>query len=216
MKLGSSSVAVDLKLPQSARSQLHSLTAAGAPAAPGAITAAWLVIADVEVGADGKNGGFSFNILATLPDGGQGSREVKVGQLGTFTWPTEDGSHGGHAGHLAPITSTRGANRGADLMMGADELVQLRITAGNAVTLTAAERERKLSRAMVYDRYGGSAKTNNVYYADDLALLQLASPYPATRSKRLAWRAQEAFFLTRRSQAKVSRTPTRALSVVSI
>ncbi|MCK1744137.1 tyrosinase family protein [Bradyrhizobium sp. 139] len=106
MTLGSSSVAVDLNLPQSARSQLHSLTAAGAPAAPGAITAAWLVIADVEVGADGKNGGFSFNILATLPDGPQGSRQVKVGQLGTFTWPTDDGSHGGHAGHLAPVTLT--------------------------------------------------------------------------------------------------------------
>lgn len=75
--------------------------------------------------------------------------------------------------------STRGANPGADLIMSAEDLVQFRITADNAVTLTATERERNLSRAIVYDRYSGSAKTNNVYYADDLALLQLASPYPA-------------------------------------
>ncbi|MDA9406528.1 tyrosinase family protein [Bradyrhizobium sp. CCBAU 45384] len=104
--LGASSVAVDLKLPQSAQTQLHSLTTAGTPPGPGAITAAWLVLEDVEIGTDGKNGGFSFNILATLPDGQQGTRQVKVGQLGTFTWPTDDGGHGAHAGHLAPVSLT--------------------------------------------------------------------------------------------------------------
>ncbi|WP_158511661.1 trypsin-like serine protease [Bradyrhizobium sp. CCGE-LA001] len=75
--------------------------------------------------------------------------------------------------------SKRGANSGADLIMGAEELLQFRITADNAVTLTATERERKLSRAIVYGRYGGSAKINDIYYSDDLALLQLSSPYPA-------------------------------------
>jgi tyrosinase len=104
--LGASSVAVDLKLPQSAQTQLHSLTTTGAPAGPGAITSAWLVLENVEIGADGRNGGFSFNILATLPDGQQGSRQVKVGQLGTFTWPSDDGSHGAHGGNLAPVTLT--------------------------------------------------------------------------------------------------------------
>ncbi|MCS3894063.1 hypothetical protein M2171_003196 [Bradyrhizobium japonicum USDA 38] len=53
--LGASSVAVDLKLPQSAQTQLHSLATAGAPTGPGAITAAWLVLDDVAIGADGKD-----------------------------------------------------------------------------------------------------------------------------------------------------------------
>lgn len=104
--LGASSVAVDLKLPQSAQTQLHNLNSAGASVGPGAVTAAWLVLEDVEIGPDGKDGGFSFNILAVLPDGQQGTRQVKVGQLGTFTWPSDNGGHAAHGGQLAPVTLT--------------------------------------------------------------------------------------------------------------
>ncbi|MFK4380818.1 hypothetical protein [Bradyrhizobium sp. USDA 223] len=51
----------------------------------------------MELGANGADGGFSFNIFASLPDGQQGARQIKVGQLGTFTWPSEGEAMAGTA-----------------------------------------------------------------------------------------------------------------------
>jgi secreted trypsin-like serine protease len=73
----------------------------------------------------------------------------------------------------------RGAEAGADLVQNAAQLAKLIVSADNVMTLTESERERRLVRAIVYGRYGGLGPTNGVYYSDDLALLQLASPYPA-------------------------------------
>lgn len=65
-------MAVDLKLPSSAQSQLHGLAKAGASIGLGEITGAWLIVYHMEIGGDGQNGDFSFNILATLADGPHG------------------------------------------------------------------------------------------------------------------------------------------------
>lgn len=103
--LGANSVAVNLELPQTARTQLHKFTTSIAATEPGAITGAWLVLDDVKIGADGTKGGFSFNIFVALPNGALGSRQVKVGQLGKFTWPTARADHA-HGGQPQPVTLT--------------------------------------------------------------------------------------------------------------
>jgi hypothetical protein len=84
LSLGNRSVAVDMKLPEAAQTQLPSFTMSAVPRSADEITGAWLVLENVEIGPDGQDGGFRFNIIATLPDS---SRRVKLGQLGTFTWP---------------------------------------------------------------------------------------------------------------------------------
>jgi hypothetical protein len=96
LSLGGRSVAVDLKLPETSQTQLHSFANSVAPSGADALTGAWLVLNDVEIGPDGQNGGFSFNILATLPDDGKGVKTVKLGQLGTFTWPGATGAADAH------------------------------------------------------------------------------------------------------------------------
>jgi V8-like Glu-specific endopeptidase len=75
--------------------------------------------------------------------------------------------------------ASRGAVSGQDLIYEAGALDGFLVTADNVVTLTAQERERKLARAIVHGRYGGSAQVDGVHFRDDLALLQLESPYPA-------------------------------------
>jgi tyrosinase len=101
LSLGDRSVAVDLKLPQPAQTQLHALAESKATE----ITGAWLVLENVEIGPDGKEGGFSFSVKATLPDGAGGTREVQLAELGTFTWPASTGAQGHDHGY-APITLT--------------------------------------------------------------------------------------------------------------
>jgi hypothetical protein len=75
--------------------------------------------------------------------------------------------------------ASRGASPDNDLVQNADDLTGFLITADNVMTLSEDERTRQLTRAYVYGRYGGSGPTNDVYYSDDLSLIQLASPYPA-------------------------------------
>jgi tyrosinase len=101
LSLGSRSVAVDLKLPSPAQTQLHAL----AVTQPTEITGAWLVLENVEIGPDGQDGGFSFSVKATLPDGSGGTREVELAELGTFTWPARTGAQGHEHGYK-PITLT--------------------------------------------------------------------------------------------------------------
>jgi hypothetical protein len=93
LSLGNQSVAVDMKLAPATQNQLHTFAAATAPSD---ITGAWLVLENVEIGPDGAEGGFSFSIKVTLPDASGGVRELKLGQLGRFTWPAatpKDGTH---------------------------------------------------------------------------------------------------------------------------
>lgn len=84
--------------------------------------------------------------------------------------------------------ASQGAAPGKDLEKDASQLTDLLVTADNVMTLNDQERERPLARAIVYGRYGGMGPTNGVYYSDDLALLQLASPYPgdAVETARVA------------------------------
>jgi tyrosinase len=102
LSLGNRSVAVDMKIPQATQTQLQAFAASNAPAGGAGITGAWLVLENVEIGPDGQNGGFSFSIKATLPDG---SRPVTLGQLGTFTWPIT-AAQDAHDHDRAPITLT--------------------------------------------------------------------------------------------------------------
>jgi tyrosinase len=102
LSLGNRSVAVDMKLPQATQTQLHTFAASSAPAGPAGITGAWLVLENVEIGPDGQDGGFSFSVKATLPDG---SRKVTLAQLGTFTWPSTS-AQDAHDHGYAPITLT--------------------------------------------------------------------------------------------------------------
>jgi hypothetical protein len=83
---------------------------------------------------------------------------------------------------------SKGAAEGTDLGLAAEQLRDLRVSADNAMTLTDEERERQPALAVVYGRYGGFGPTNGVYYSDDLALIQLSSPYPAeaVESARIA------------------------------
>lgn len=66
-----------------------------------------------------------------------------------------------------------------DVIKDATELQGLRVHAGNIVTLSDSELDRPVLRAIVYGSYGGRDGDNGVYYSEDIALLQLASPYPA-------------------------------------
>jgi tyrosinase len=101
--LGSRSVAVDLRLSPATQRQLHTFATSSTPSGSGGVTGAWLVLENVEIGPDGRNGGFSFSFKAMLPDG---SRQVKLGQLGTFTWPAAGSAQGAHDHGRAPITLT--------------------------------------------------------------------------------------------------------------
>jgi hypothetical protein len=73
----------------------------------------------------------------------------------------------------------RGAEPGKDLIFGADELSAMMVSADNVMTLTGDPLGRKLTRAIVYGRYGGIGPVNGVHFSEDLALLQLETPYPA-------------------------------------
>jgi len=75
--------------------------------------------------------------------------------------------------------ASRGATASSDLIYSANELMGILVSADNVMTLAETERPRQLSRAIVYGRYGGFGPTNGTYFSDDLALLQLAAPYPA-------------------------------------
>ncbi len=76
--------------------------------------------------------------------------------------------------------ASQGATAGKDLEKSAVDVRGLVVTADNVMTLSGKDRVRRLARAIIYGRYGGRGPTNAVYYSDDLALLQLASPYLAS------------------------------------
>ena len=75
--------------------------------------------------------------------------------------------------------ASQAATSGQDVVKNTAQLTDLLVTADNVMTLSDAEQQRRLTRAIVYNRYGGMGPTNGIYYSDDIALLQLASPYPA-------------------------------------
>jgi tyrosinase len=102
--LADQSVAVDLRLAPQTQSQFNTLATSAAPPS-GGITGAWLVIEDVAVTPQGEQGGFSFNVKATLPDG-SGQRSVQLAELNTFNWPAAPSTAGHSHGALAPVTLT--------------------------------------------------------------------------------------------------------------
>ena len=75
--------------------------------------------------------------------------------------------------------ASQGAKPDKDLIIDGDELQGLMVSADNIMTLAGGERDRKVARAIVYGRYGGLGPINGVHFSDDLALLELDSPYPA-------------------------------------
>lgn len=81
MKLGNATLAVDLRLAPPSAAQLNSL-AAGQPAD---LKSANLVLEDVELGGAGRQGGFSFKIVASLPDASGAVHRATIGMLNTFS-----------------------------------------------------------------------------------------------------------------------------------
>lgn len=75
--------------------------------------------------------------------------------------------------------ASHGAPAGDDLVVLANQLTEYMVSAENVMTLADTERDRRLARAIVYGRYNGLAGSNGQPFTDDLALLQLAAPYPA-------------------------------------
>jgi hypothetical protein len=75
--------------------------------------------------------------------------------------------------------AANGAQPGKDLILNADKLTTFLVTADNVMTLSDSERQRRLVRAIVHGGYGGQEKVNGIHFSDDLALVQLAAPYPA-------------------------------------
>ena len=100
LTLGNESVALDMNVAPAIQGQLHSFAAG---VAPGEVKSAWLVLENVEIGPDGRDGGFSFSVKATLPGGGPA---VTVAELNTFNWPVPDPAPGGAHDHGAPQTVT--------------------------------------------------------------------------------------------------------------
>lgn len=70
-----------------------------------------------------------------------------------------------------------GGTDGPDAEYLGSELA-LRIVASNVVTLNEFDKIRAIKRAIVYGRYAGSGGRDGVPYDDDLALIELAAPYP--------------------------------------
>lgn len=81
LRLGNSSVAVDMGLTKPSAAQLHGLIAEK----PLELKSGTLVLQDVELGAAGKQGGFSFKIVASLPDDVAGAHRAVIGALNSFS-----------------------------------------------------------------------------------------------------------------------------------
>lgn len=92
--LGNATLAVDLRLAALSAAQLQGLMANQ----PTDLKSAFLVLEDVELGSAGREGGFSFNIVASLPDAERGVRRAVIGTLNTFSlslWAqSQDHEHG--------------------------------------------------------------------------------------------------------------------------
>jgi hypothetical protein len=71
-----------------------------------------------------------------------------------------------------------GSHNGADIIRSSAQLRPYRVSADNIMTLSKNEQQRSLARAIIYGLYGGAGKAPR-YYADDLALAELATPLPA-------------------------------------
>jgi tyrosinase len=101
LTLGNQSVALDMKVAPATSTQLRALALSPASAE---VKSAWLVLENVEIGPDGRDGGFSFSVKATLPGGGPA---VSLAELNTFNWPSDAASGGAHDhGALQPVTLT--------------------------------------------------------------------------------------------------------------
>lgn len=68
---------------------------------------------------------------------------------------------------------------GADMIIKPDSPDFLVVEAANAITLPNDQRVRRVTVATVYGKYAGKGKLAP-FYANDLALLKLSAPYPAT------------------------------------
>jgi tyrosinase len=79
--LGNSSLAVDMGLTAPSAAQLHGLIAQK----PMDLKSATLVLENVELGKTGREGGFSYKIVASLPDASGGLRRAVIGTLNTFS-----------------------------------------------------------------------------------------------------------------------------------
>jgi tyrosinase len=118
--LGQSPLQVDLGLARPVAEQIQSLTAGSAQD----IKSADLMLEDVEILPAGQHGGFSFSIVASLPDGSGQTRRAVIGGLGTFTLSLEahaGGKTGGKQTLRFPLTdvlNALGLKSPADLERG--------------------------------------------------------------------------------------------------
>ena len=101
LRLGNSSVAVDMGLSAPSAAQLQGLIAQK----PLDLKSASLVLEDVELGGAGKQGGFSFKIVATLPDDAGGVRRAVIGALNSFSMSALAQSQGNQSA-LGKLTLT--------------------------------------------------------------------------------------------------------------
>lgn len=68
---------------------------------------------------------------------------------------------------------------GGDVVLAAAELKGISVRAENVATLDGAELDRPVARAIVYGKYAGEQPVDGVQFSEDIAVLQLASPFPA-------------------------------------
>jgi tyrosinase len=81
LSLGNSSLAVDMGLTAPSAAQLHGLIAQK----PMDLKSATLVLENVELGGGGRQGGFSYKVIASLPDTAGGLRRATIGTLNSFS-----------------------------------------------------------------------------------------------------------------------------------
>jgi len=92
--LGNDPISVKLKIAPDATQRLMGLAPQSEGRQPDMI-----VLEDVQIGATGKNGGFHYNIVASLtPADGGPLRRVDVGSIGTFSLSVLAHSSGHHEG----------------------------------------------------------------------------------------------------------------------
>jgi tyrosinase len=90
ISLGNFSLAVDMGLTAPSAAQLHGLIAQK----PLDLKSASLVLEDVELGGAGKEGGFSYKIVASLPDSAGGFHRAAIGTLNSFSMSLLAQAHG--------------------------------------------------------------------------------------------------------------------------
>lgn len=88
--------------------------------------------------------------------------------------------------------ASKAKSPGADVILTAADLQEMSVRVENVMTLDGAELDRSVTRAIVYGRYGGEQVVDGVQFSEDIAVLQLASPFPsqAVEPARLATAAE--------------------------